>query len=62
MKIKSRLDLACVCKICKLKFICWDNWLPKEVDSGTFISAFTCPNCHQDGLDFDVFQAENKIE
>ena len=62
MKINTRLELACVCKTCKLKFICWANWLPKGVDSGTFISGFTCPNCHQKDLDFDVFQAEDKNE
>ena len=54
-KQKSKLVLDCKCRICRTGFIMVD-WLPisKEIGSGSHISAFTCPNCQQPKLDFDI--------
>ena len=52
--MKTRLELECHCKICKLKFIIYDGWVPTEEGSGSHIGHFCCPNCERQDLDLDV--------
>jgi len=58
--MKTRLELECVCKICDLKFVIYDNLFPKEVGSGCHIGEFVCPNCTRSDLDFDIVRRGNK--
>lgn len=62
--MKTRLELECICKTCDMKFVIWDKWLPtfKDVDSGSHIGKFVCPNCGLDNLDLDIVVRENKSQ